>query len=97
MKANKKLSKMSNEELWHLFPIVLTEHNDSWEMQYREEEKRIRSFLKFDGIYISHIGSTSIKSIWAKPIVDILLEIPPKRTNRNYKRLFASQLLSLYE
>lgn len=44
-------------------------------MQYREEEKRIRSFLKFDGIYTSHIGSTSIKSIWAKSIVDILLEI----------------------
>lgn len=25
---------------------------------------------------ISHIGSTAISSIWAKPIIDILVEIP---------------------
>ena len=49
---------------------------DSWEMLYCEEEKRVRSFLQFDGMYISHIGSTSINGIWAKPIVDILLETP---------------------
>ena len=27
-------------------------------------------------VRISHIGSTSVETIWAKPIVDILLEIP---------------------
>ena len=27
-------------------------------------------------VRISHIGSTSLETIWAKPIVDILLEIP---------------------
>ena len=27
-------------------------------------------------VRLSHIGSTSVKTIWAKPIVDILLEIP---------------------
>lgn len=29
------------------------------------------------GIRISHIGSTAIRDIWAKPIIDILLEISP--------------------
>ena len=27
-------------------------------------------------VRLSHIGSTSVETIWAKPIVDILLEIP---------------------
>ena len=26
----KKLSEMSNEELWQLFPIFLTEHRKEW-------------------------------------------------------------------
>ena len=27
-------------------------------------------------VRLSHIGSTSVETIWAKPIVDIMLEIP---------------------
>ncbi len=33
----KKLSQMTLEELWRLFPIYLTEHNPNWEKQYSEE------------------------------------------------------------
>ena len=69
-----KLSEMSLEDLWKLFPIYLTEHQPCWEKWYAEEEK----FLK-DRVpnieRISHIGSTAIHSICAKPIIDILVEI----------------------
>ncbi len=34
----KKLSEMSIEELWQLFPIVLTEHKEHWKNWYLEEE-----------------------------------------------------------
>ena len=34
----KKLSEMSLEELWQLFPIFLTEHQASWKEWYTEEE-----------------------------------------------------------
>ena len=34
----KKLSEMSLEELWQLFPIFLTEHQDCWKEWYFEEE-----------------------------------------------------------
>ena len=37
------------------------------------------------GERISHIGSTAIPSIWAKPIVDILVEIPKGRSLLSYK------------
>ena len=36
---------------------------------------------------ISHIGSTAIPSIWAKPIVDILVEIPKGSNLLDYKAL----------
>lgn len=34
----KKLSEMSLDELWLLFPIILTEHQTYWEEWYLEEE-----------------------------------------------------------
>ena len=73
---NKPLSEMTLEELWELFPIILSEHKSCWCDWYREEEKRIAVFLAVENVRIHHIGSTAINSIWAKPIVDILVEIP---------------------
>jgi len=71
------LEEMSLEELWHLFPIFLREHQDEWKEWYEEERLRLLSFLpEHQIVRLSHIGSTSVKTIWAKPIVDILLEIP---------------------
>ena len=73
---SKKLEEMSLEELWQLFPIFLVEHSKDWELWY-EEEKRIITCLipKEYIIRISHIGSTAISNIWAKNIVDILIEL----------------------
>ena len=34
----RKLSEMSLEELWKLFPIFLTEHQSCWKEWYYEEE-----------------------------------------------------------
>ena len=69
-----KLSEMSLEDLWKLFPSYLSEHQPCGEIWYAKEEK----FLK-DRVpnieRISHIGSTAIHSICAKPIIDILVEI----------------------
>ena len=71
------LEEMSLEELWELFPIFLREHQAEWKGWYEEERLRLLSFLPEHQIVpLSHIGSTSIETIWAKPIVDILLEIP---------------------
>ena len=70
----KKLSEMSIEELWQLFPIFLTEHKDCWESWYMEEARELKEILPQD-TKISHIGSTAVSSIWAKPIIDILVEV----------------------
>jgi GrpB-like predicted nucleotidyltransferase (UPF0157 family) len=73
---NKKLSEMSNEELWKLFPIILKEHNSEWADWYNSEEKLLYEIIgKGNIIRINHIGSTSVNGLLAKPTVDILLEI----------------------
>ena len=72
----KELSEMTLDELWGLFPIVLTEHKDCWAEWYGDEQKQISAFVSDEGVRISHVGSTSIKDIWAKPIIDILVELP---------------------
>ncbi|MDQ0359727.1 GrpB family protein [Breznakia pachnodae] len=71
----KQLSQMSIEELWELFPIQLTEHNKDWKCWFDEEKMLLDQILK--DVYplrIAHIGSTAIPAIYAKPIVDILIE-----------------------
>lgn len=73
---DKALSEMTLEELWELFPVILTEHREIWTSWYADEEKRLAALLPSESIRISHIGSTAISSIWAKPIIDILVELP---------------------
>ena len=82
----KRLSEMTLEELWQLFPILLTKHQDCWKGWFLEEEAQLRSILSQDE-RISHIGSTAVSSIWAKPIVDILVEIPKRKSLLMYKDL----------
>ncbi|MDY0345867.1 MAG: GrpB family protein [Bacilli bacterium] len=72
----KRLSEMSLEELWELFPIFLTEHNEEWVKDYEQEANHLRNELVGRKVHINHIGSTAVKSIWAKPIIDILVEVP---------------------
>ena len=73
----KTLEDMTLEELWQLFPIFLREHQLEWKDWYEEERLRLLSFFpEYQIVRLSHIGSTSVETIWAKPIVDIMLEIP---------------------
>ena len=82
----KKLSEMSLEELWQLFPIFLTEHQKYWKEWFYEEEILLQNVL-MNSVRISHIGSTAVSSIWAKPIIDILVEVPKESNLLDYKDL----------
>lgn len=57
-------------------PIVnLSEYSPDWEKQFEYEEKRILDVVGDKVIGIEHIGSTSIKGLEAKPIIDIIVGI----------------------
>lgn len=72
----KALSEMTNEERWALFPILLVPHDPAWAERYAQERERIVRTVGQENIArISHIGSTAVKGLLAKPTIDILLEI----------------------
>lgn len=68
---------MSLKELWELFPIILTPHQSQWEQWAKDDMEILSKILSCYSPVIHHIGSTAIPAIWAKPIIDILVEISP--------------------
>ncbi len=70
---SKKFTEMSKEELWQLFPIELCPPNSAWNTWYDEEKTDLTKMLP-KNVQIYHIGSTAIENIWAKPIIDLLIE-----------------------
>ncbi len=73
----KPLSEMNLEELWQLFPIILTGHNPDWKIYYEEEKTLLENSFGNLLVRIEHIGSTAVEGLIAKPTVDILLEVDP--------------------
>jgi len=73
---SKKLSEMTKEELWRLFPIILKEHNTEYYKWYVQTAAEIAGVIGKEHISrINHIGSTAVPGLTAKPTVDILLEL----------------------
>lgn len=67
---------MTLAELWELFPIDLEPHNPDWKDWADGEISFLLGLLSSFSPRIHHIGSTAIPEIKAKPIIDILVEIP---------------------
>lgn len=73
----KKLLEMSLNELWQLFPIELSNPKSGWRNYYEQIRNNLKLWLTtYLDIRISHIGSTAIKDIKAKNIIDVLVEFP---------------------
>ena len=66
---------MTLEELWQLFPIILSEHKEEWKDFYCEEAALLKNLFGSHLVRINHIGSTAVDGLLAKPTVDILLEV----------------------
>ena len=71
---------MTLEELWELFPIALTEHNESWKQWAFDEIACLKTILGHVKASYHHIGSTAVNNIMSKPIIDIIIEIEDTTT-----------------
>jgi GrpB-like predicted nucleotidyltransferase (UPF0157 family) len=56
--------------------IEIREYEPEWPSLYEREEARIRAVLGDRVLRVEHAGSTSVPGLPAKPIVDIVLEVP---------------------
>ncbi|HBL84177.1 MAG: hypothetical protein A2Y17_13005 [Clostridiales bacterium GWF2_38_85] len=68
-------SKSEAERLGRLYPIIIEKHNPKWKQYYEEEKAFLQEIFGDAVLRISHIGSTAVIGLMAKPTVDILLEI----------------------
>jgi GrpB-like predicted nucleotidyltransferase (UPF0157 family) len=56
-------------------PILLVDYDPNWPAQFEREAARVRAVLGDRTLRIEHVGSTSIRGLAAKPIIDILLVV----------------------
>jgi len=55
--------------------IELIPHDPEWEKVFLEEKRKLKEIIGDIVLDIEHVGSTSIKTICAKPIIDIGISI----------------------
>lgn len=55
--------------------VKVVPHNSQWKKDFYTESKLIAPILGDNLIQIHHIGSTAIPQIYAKPIIDFLVEV----------------------
>lgn len=53
--------------------VDIEAYNPSWEDQYEREKQKIGEVLGQYTVGIEHIGSTSVRGLAAKPIIDIMV------------------------
>jgi GrpB-like predicted nucleotidyltransferase (UPF0157 family) len=55
--------------------IVIADYDPAWPRRFEAERGRIAAALGDRALRIAHIGSTAVRGLAAKPIVDILVEV----------------------
>ncbi|MCR4688270.1 MAG: GrpB family protein [Saccharofermentans sp.] len=55
--------------------VTVVPHNDAWETEGRNTAAKLKEILGDTAVDVQHIGSTSIKGIYAKPILDLVVGV----------------------
>lgn len=57
-------------------PVEIVPWSAAWESEFEAERRRLLTVFDAQDVQIEHIGSTSVRGLGAKPIVDILVGAP---------------------
>ena len=55
--------------------VKLEEHQEAWDIEGANACKKLKGILGDDAVDVQHVGSTSIRWICAKPIIDIAVAV----------------------
>jgi GrpB-like predicted nucleotidyltransferase (UPF0157 family) len=64
--------------------IEIREYDPAWPQLFGREDERLRRVLGDRVVLLEHVGSTSVPGLPAKPIVDIVLEVPDSSDEAAY-------------
>lgn len=74
--------------------VAVLPHRNEWDIAAQEIINKLKSILKDDIVDAQHIGSTSIRSICAKPIIDIVVGVSSfERMMRHNDELMANGIV----
>lgn len=68
----------------HGGPVLLAEYDAGWPALFDRQSARIRQALSGTARRIEHVGSTSVPGLAAKPIIDVVLEVPDSADESGY-------------
>jgi GrpB-like predicted nucleotidyltransferase (UPF0157 family) len=71
-------------------PIEIVPYNEEWVHEFASIGRNIREVLGEAAIRIDHIGSTSIRELAAKPVIDIQISVRSLEPVNAYKTLLES-------
>ncbi|WP_242056442.1 MULTISPECIES: GrpB family protein [unclassified Nostoc] len=66
---------MSSNHFHNFMKVEVVPPNPKWVEEFKAESKQIASVMEKNIISIHHIGSTAIPGIYAKPVIDFLIEV----------------------
>lgn len=55
--------------------VEVVPHNPNWQNEFEAEARQIAAAMGETLVNIHHIGSTAIRGIYAKPVIDMLVEV----------------------
>jgi GrpB-like predicted nucleotidyltransferase (UPF0157 family) len=64
--------------------VVVVPHDPQWVTRFNEEKAKLQQAFGNKIIAIEHIGSTSVPSLAAKPLIDMMAVIPQLSDYANY-------------
>jgi len=64
----------------------IVDYNPNWKLNYQFHAEKIAKALGSQALLIEHIGSTSVKGLAAKPVIDILVVVRDSSDERSYVR-----------
>lgn len=68
----------------HGGPIELVDHDAAWPELFAHQAERIAGALGARALATHHVGSTSVRGLVAKPIIDILLVVADSAVEETY-------------
>jgi GrpB-like predicted nucleotidyltransferase (UPF0157 family) len=64
--------------------VEIHDYDPEWPRLYEREAERIREALGGRVLRLEHVGSTSVPGLPAKPVIDMVLEVPDSSAEETY-------------
>jgi GrpB-like predicted nucleotidyltransferase (UPF0157 family) len=68
----------------HDSTIYLAPYDPAWPLQFIEQERRVRGAIGDKALVLEHAGSTSVRGLSAKPVIDIVLAVADTTDEASY-------------